>query len=326
VRQHLRAVSSSASALVTESPCDFPGAMTRDASDRLLPISRLRTSTRASSVLDASRRFRALRTRGKTCLFLRQCNSLRRVARGSPRTSHRGGRFLPVAMRADRASDIPVAPPALPVALARSEFREGRLGRFRPARVNERAAERPEMPSVWRRPLPRNALSGARLGPSPAPRLGHRGAGCRRLCTPSRLLAETARAGSLSTCPVASGKHASLGPRRRSPTSATDYDARTHPTSHRSSHASGAFAPLHAGTNRCQLRWPQRCVAAPWACEPPPAHAGFRTSRSACAEEAGHGPRHSSEGEPRALDDVARALLVVPRAPGSPARFFAESG
>jgi len=117
------------------------------------------------------------------------------------------------------------------------------------------------MPSVWRRSLPRNALSSVRRGPAPAPRLGHRGAGCRRLWTPSRLLAETARAGSLFARPAASGRHASLGPRRRSPTSATDYDARAHPTSCRSSHASGAFAPLHAGTNRCQLRWPppMRC-------------------------------------------------------------------
>jgi hypothetical protein len=113
-------------------------------------------------------------------------------------------------MHADRASDISVAPLALPVALARSEFREGRRGRLQPVRVNERADERPEMPSVWRRPLPRNALSGARLGPSPAPRLGHRGAGCLRLCTPSSLLAETVRAGFLSTSPAASGRHASL--------------------------------------------------------------------------------------------------------------------
>jgi len=31
-----------------------------------------------------------------------------------------------------------------------------------------------------------------------------------------------------------------------------------------SSRASGALAPLHAGTNRCRLRWPGRCVAASW--------------------------------------------------------------
>jgi len=51
-------------------------------------------------------------------------------------------------MRADRASDISVASLAFPVTLARYEFREGRLDRPRHARVNERADERPEMPSV----------------------------------------------------------------------------------------------------------------------------------------------------------------------------------
>jgi len=37
-----------------------------------------------------------------------------------------------------------------------------------------RVGQRPEMPSVRRGPLPRDALSSARLGPSPATRLGHR--------------------------------------------------------------------------------------------------------------------------------------------------------
>jgi len=55
--------------------------------------------------------------------------------------------------------------------------------------------------------------------------------------------------------PFASGSCFSE-PGRRSPTSATSVDARAHPTSCRSSHASEAFAPLLAGTNRCQLRWP----------------------------------------------------------------------
>jgi len=63
-------------------------------------------------------------------------------------------------------------------------------------------------------------------------------------------------------------------PGLRLPTSATLNDARAHPTSARSSHASGAFAPLLAGTNRCQLRRPPRCVAASGACEPRPARDG----------------------------------------------------
>jgi len=57
-------------------------------------------------------------------------------------------------------------------------------------------------------------------------------------------------------------------PRRRSPTSATYYDARAHPTSRRSSRASETFVPLLAGTNRCRLRWPRRRVATSMACEP----------------------------------------------------------
>jgi hypothetical protein len=116
-------------------------------------------------------------------------------------------------------------------------------------------------------------------------------------------------------------------PGRRSPTSATDVDARAHPTSCPSSHASGAFAPLLAGTNRCQLRWPFRRVAAWGAGEPRTARPGFRTVRSTCVDEAGCAGRSAREkAETRALDDVARALLVTLRAPGSPVRLALGSG
>jgi len=229
-------------------------------------------------------------------------------------------------MRADRTSDIPVAPLALSLALARPGSREGRLGRTRPVRVNERADERPGMPSVWRRPLPRNALSGARLGPSPAPRLGHRSAGCRRFCTPSSLLAETVRAGFLSTRSVANGRRASLnldvvrrllqpittrGHTREPSILAREWGFRPATRRHQ------PMPVALARAMRCRtVGLASRVLRAP----------AFRTSRSACAEEAGHGPGHSSEGEPRALDDVARALLVASRAPGSPVRFFAGSG
>jgi hypothetical protein len=80
---------------VAGSPCGLPYPVTRDASDRLLPFSRLRTSTRASSVPGTSGRLRVSRSRGMDCLFLRQCNSLRRVARGSPRTVIVAGVFFP---------------------------------------------------------------------------------------------------------------------------------------------------------------------------------------------------------------------------------------
>jgi hypothetical protein len=98
-------------------------------------------------------------------------------------------------------------------------------------------------------------------------------------------------------------------------------------TSCRSSHASEAFAPLLAGTNRCQLRWPFRRVAAWGAGEPRTARPGFRTVRSTCVDEAVCAGRSAREKAiARALDEVARALLVTLRAPGSPVRLAPGSG
>jgi hypothetical protein len=101
---------------------------------------------------------------------------------------------------------------------------------------------------------PRGALSSARLRPGPAARCGHRATGLRRpLARP-----DTLRIRSSSTpvhATVASGVRLS-GSRCRSPTSAT-FATRGHTRrAIRSSHASGAFAPLLAGTNRCRLRRP----------------------------------------------------------------------
>jgi len=245
---------------------------------------------------------------------------------GFSRNCHRGGRCLPVAMRADRASDIPVASPAFPVTLARHELRKGRRDRPRPVRVNERADERPgnafRLTKTFapQRPLerPARAFPGSTAWPprcwlstplhSPEPPCGDR-----ESWVPVHALRSQR-------------KTRFFEPRRRSPTSATEYDARAHPTSHRSSHASEAFAPLHAGTNRCQLRWPL-----PMRCRTVGLRAATHTRRLSHVAfrlrgEVGHGSEHSSEGEPRALDDVARALLVVSRAPGSPVRFFVGSG
>jgi len=98
-------------------------------------------------------------------------------------------------------------------------------------------------------------------------------------------------------------------------------------TSCRSSHASEAFAPLLAGTNRCQLRWPFRRVAAWGAGEPRAARPGFRTVRSTCVDGAVCAGRSVREKvKTRALDEVARALLVTLRAPGSPVRLTPWSG
>lgn len=206
--------------------------------------------------------------------------------------------------------------------------RRSRRDRRQPIRVNERAAltirDTFHLTSSLapRRPLERPAPD------SPAPRLGHRGVPVVDTFSPacgSLRIPPTARPP--STCPAANGCHASLGlgiaRRLLQPVLC---DARAHPTSLRSSHASGAFAPLLAGTNRCRLRRPRRCVAAPGACEPRPARLGFHrcVPLAWTRQIAGRSARAKAS---RALfDDVARALLVALRAPGSPVRFASRFG
>lgn len=166
------------------------------------------------------------------------------------------------------------------------------------------------MPSIARKPLPRDVLSNARLGPLPAPRLGHRGAGRRRLYTPGPPLAELP--GSLVPvhAPVCQRDRVSLNlsvVRRLLQPMSTRGHTRT---SCLSSHASEAFAPLLAGTNRCQLRWPFPCVAAWGAGEPRTANPGFRTVCSTCVDEAVCAGRSARE-------KVRRALLTKSRVPSS---------
>jgi len=68
-------------------------------------------------------------------------------------------------------------------------------------------------------------------------------------------------------------------------------------------------------------------VATAWACEPRAARSGFRTGRSTCVDEADCAGRSArAKVKTRALDEVARTLLVTLRAPGSPARFATRSG
>jgi len=134
---------------------------------------------------------------------------------------HRGGRCLPVAMRAVRTSDIPVASSTRVTSLARRAH-SWRPPRRPPAPSRERYEpyEPPGMPSIAQEPLPRNALSDARLGLSPGSRLGHRNPGSRRFLHPR---------GSLRTLGSWAPVHAPRcqrvtrfsGPRRRLPTSAT---------------------------------------------------------------------------------------------------------
>jgi hypothetical protein len=189
-----------------------------------------------------------------------------------------------------------------------------------------RARERPGMPSIWQGPSPRNVLSDARLGTSLDSRLGHRDSRSRRLVHPRGALAGLPEARSPSTRPVANGRHASLDPgvacRLLQPDTTRGHTL----TSVRPSHASGAFAPLLAGTNRCRLRWPCRCVAASMACEPRSVHSDLRAPCSTCVDGTDCGPRRSSKGDRAFLDEFARALLVTPRAPGSPARLGKRPG
>jgi len=108
--------------------------------------------------------------------------------------------------------------------------------------------------SIEQGPSPRNALSSARLRTWSAWRLGRRPADHRRLFTLADPFGPS-RARLPSTRPVASGRRASLSLGVACRLLQPFIDARAHPTSVRPSHASGAFAPLLAGTNRCRLRW-----------------------------------------------------------------------
>jgi hypothetical protein len=89
----------------------------------------------------------------------------------------------------------------------------------------------------------------------------------------------------------------------------------------RSSHASEAFAPLLAGTNRCQLRWPPHTLP----CGKPASRAlhapAFARFVPLAWTRQLHGSERSREGEARVLDEATRTLLVTLRAPGSPVRF-----
>jgi len=156
--------------------------------------------------------------------------------------------------------------------------------------------EQSETPSVDRESLPRNALSNARLGPVPASRLGHLDSGPRRLFTAPQSL----RIGTGQTpvhAPRCQRKSRFSGSRHRSTTSAT-FTTRGHTlTSVRSSHASGAFAPLLAGIHRCRLRRPGDVLPHRRPASRNLHATRLRAPRSTCVDKAGHEPERSSEGE-----------------------------
>jgi hypothetical protein len=261
-------------------------------------FSRLRTSTRASPVPDASCAF-APAPRGD------RLSHVSAIRFGGPHVLRgfiAAGLLFP--SRCVRAEPLVfLSPPPRPSRRSRGVLGRGsRRDRSQPARVND----------AGRRYDPGHLPSDKDLRPATLSRAP--GSGLSR----SRGLATAAPVlDTFSPAAHPCGWRGRPGPRPRAPlptgvtllwasASLADFcnlfcDARAHPTSLRSSHASGAFAPLLAGTNRCRLRWPPRCVAAPGACEPRPARDGLRTPRSTRVDGAGHGPKRSSEGEPRAL-------------------------
>jgi hypothetical protein len=231
-------------------------------------------------------------------------------------------------MRANRPSDVPVASPSRVIPLARDAHPEepprppSTLPRERggcsddPGHLPSDELLCPATPSR----APGSGLPGSAAWP---PRFS----GCRHLFTSLWILADTTDGQAPVHVPRCQRESRFSGPRHRSPTSATCFcDARAHPTSLRSSHASGAFAPLLAGTNRCRLRWPPRCVAAPWACEPRPARLGFHRCVPLAWTRQIVGRSARAKASSALFDDVARALLVALRAPGSPVRLASRFG
>jgi hypothetical protein len=178
------------------------------------------------------------------------CHHVRAIRFGGPHVFalwlRRGGRCLPLATRVGRASGTPVAAfgRSMPLARARSVVEAAEAERQTPrvmrGRVDgtARGAFHRSRALAPRRPFGRPARASFRGCGLAAARTGGR---CPSPARAAPRRTTHARAGPPSTRPVASGSHASLGPGPRLPTSATSHDARAHPTSVRSSHASGAF-------------------------------------------------------------------------------------
>jgi hypothetical protein len=187
-----------------------------------------------------------------------------------------------------------------------------------------RACERSEMPSIEQEPLPRNALSSARLWTSPDSQLGHRDSGSRRLFTPASPCGPS-RAGPPSTRPVANGRHASL--------SLGDACRLLQPETTRE-HTLRAFDPrtrVELSPRYSPAPTDAGCVGPRYVAASGPASLDLHAP--ACARRVPLAWTGQNEGRSvrvkasRALlDDVARALLVAPRAPGSPVRLVMRSG
>jgi hypothetical protein len=190
-----------------------------------------------------------------------------------------------------------------------------------------RTRKRSRVPSIDRGPSPRNALSGARLRTSRDPRLGRRVSRSRRLCTPVGPLGIPRELGRVHVIPLPAGiallsasvvARRLLQPLRRTGTPfellilAREWSFR--PTARRHQPMPVALAsPVRCHTVGLRTAIRSRRLSlrrAPLA----------RTRRIT-----GRGVR-AKAWFARSCDDVARALLVTPRAPGSPARFASWSG
>jgi hypothetical protein len=257
-----------------DSPCGSSTVATRDASDQFLPS---HVFVRAP----VPRRFPSGRTLARSPSEIpsasRQNESLRWVPRGPSSGFHRVGRCIPVAMRENRTSDTPVASCPEPVELALLTLSNRPPRPPQSARVND--ANQKTIQGAFHRS--RTFAPQRPLG-RPAPDFTRPAAWPPRFPLPTPLhprgsFRDPSRAGPPSTSSRCQQGLRFSRPRSSLADFCNRYDVRAHPSSCRSSHASGAFAPLLAGTNRCRLRWPLRCVATPWACEPQSAHAGFHS-------------------------------------------------
>jgi hypothetical protein len=308
---------------VADLPCGSSCFTTRDASDRLLPS---HVFVRAP----APRRFPVASTafapaQSEISPVSRQCDSLRWAARSPWMVTAAGLLFPPRCVRAGPLTSLSPLPRVSPRSRGVRTW-ESRRDRLQLTRVNgaSRADDPGCLPSC-KDPSPRDALSSARLRTSPGSRFGHRMPGSRRLFTPD-CPCEHPGAGLPSTCPVANGSHASssLGAACRllqpdtsrghtlravDPRTRVELSPRYSPAPTDASCVGLRDALPHRGPASRDLYAPTcvRCVPLAWTRQV--------TGRSVRAKAS------------RALlDDVARALLVAPRAPGSPARFVAGVG
>jgi hypothetical protein len=262
-------------------------------------ISLLRTSTRASWVLLASSARAPAQWRRSTVF-----TTVRFASAGCTDLRSAGLTATGVFFPSPCVHALPLTPLSpLPGDTCRSRVHltsESRQDRLQTARVNERPERRPGMPSIVRKPLPRNALSDTRLGPTPAPWFCHHGTGCRRLCYPLEPLRAPLSLGPRPRAPLPLKARFSE-PRRRSPTSATDFDARTRRRAV-DPRTRARFSPRYLPTTA--PRSDDGCVGFMVRCRTRSLRAAICTrqlslARSTCVDEAVHGPGHSRKANAR---------------------------